>query len=303
MLLPRSPVMTLQKKQLMTSRSLVVILQRPVMILHRRQLMLLQNRLRVMAPSLQLRLCSTEPDKGGKIERPEAMGSRGKAKPTGAPISWKNLAATGVFFGGIMLAYQYAKQQKEEAIAKERKKLIGKAKIGGGFDLVDHNGQQRKSEDFLGQWCFLYFGFTHCPDICPEELEKVAEVVDTFEAENSPIQPLFITVDPKRDGVKEVAEYVKEFHPKLIGLTGTEEQIKNACKSFRVYYSNGPADDDDDYIVDHTIIVYLINPDGDFVDYYGQTKDAKMIHDSVQFHMGKYAIENKKGILGGLLSG
>jgi len=207
------------------------------------------------------------------------------------------------FFGGIMLAYQYAKQQKEEAIAKERKKLIGKAKIGGGFDLIDHNGQQRKLEDFMGQWCFLYFGFTHCPDICPEELEKVAEVVDRFEAENSPIQPLFITVDPKRDGVKEVAEYVKEFHPKLIGMTGTEEQIKNACKSFRVYYSNGPADDDDDYIVDHTIIVYLINPDGDFVDYYGQTKDATMIHDSVQFHMGKYAIENKKGILSGLLSG
>jgi len=196
---------------------------------------------------------------------------------------------------GILLAfYTYAKNKKEEAIQAERKKLIGKAKIGGGFDLIDHNGKQCKSDDFLGQWLMLYFGFTHCPDICPEELEKVAEVVDNMEAKKRPVQPVFITVDPLRDGVKEVAEYVKEFHPKLIGLTGTEEMIKNACKSYRVYYSQGPKDEDEDYIVDHTIIVYLINPDGDFVDYYGQTKDAEMITNSISFHMTKYDANNKK---------
>jgi protein SCO1/2 len=216
----------------------------------------------------------------------------------GGPITWRNLAATGAVFGILLATYTYAKNKKEEAVAAERKKLIGKAKIGGGFDLIDQNGKPTKSDEFLGQWLLLYFGFTHCPDICPEELEKVAEVVDAMEKAEKPVQPIFITVDPKRDGVKEVAEYVKEFHPKLIGLTGSEEQIKNACKSYRVYYSPGPEDEDEDYIVDHTIIVYLINPDGDFVDYYGQTKDAPMIKDSVSFHMLKYETQNRKKVLG-----
>merc|ERR1719187_2366387 len=187
---------------------------------------------------------------------------------------------------------------KEEALRKERKKAVGKAKIGGRFELLDHDGNVCKSEDFLGKWVFLYFGFTHCPDICPEEMEKIAEAVDdlTVKAKDyGEIQPLFITVDPLRDGVKEVAEYVKEFPPKLIGLTGTEEQIKEACKEFRVYYSAGPKDEDEDYIVDHTIIVYLINPEMEFVDYYGQTKDKDQIVNSTMLHMARYKQERDGG--------
>ncbi|XP_023325370.1 protein SCO1 homolog, mitochondrial [Eurytemora carolleeae] len=219
--------------------------------------------------------CSTEPKKGinkpPKLSKPNTM--------QGGPISWRNLAATGIVFGILLATYTYAKNKKEEAVAAERKKLIGKARIGGGFDLIDQNGKPTKSDQFLGQWCLLYFGFTHCPDICPEELEKVAEVVDMMEKEERPVQPIFITVDPKRDGVKEVAEYVKEFHPKLIGLTGTEEQIKNACKSYRVYYSPGPE------VIQISIRGFEAN-------------DAKMIKDSLTFHMVKYDLQNRKKILG-----
>jgi len=232
-----------------------------------------------------------------KLERPAGL-DRPKMpeKKKVGPISWFNLGVSGIIVGVMMSFYYYAKGLKEEAIANERKKTIGKAKIGGSFDLIDHNGKPAKSEDFHGQWVLLYFGFTHCPDICPEEMEKMAEVVDILTKSKEQVQPLFISVDPERDGVKEVAEYVKEFHPRLIGLTGTVEMVKDACKGFRVYYSAGPKDDDEDYIVDHTIIVYLLNPDGEFVDYYGQTKDKDMMSSSIMIHMAKYKSDQKKGL-------
>ena len=227
-----------------------------------------------------------------------------KKKAVG-PISWFNLGVSGILMGVLMGFYYYARNLKEEALRKERKKAIGKAKIGGSFELTDHNGNSCKSEDFLGKWVFLYFGFTHCPDICPEEMEKIAEVVDELKAKAvekyGEVVPLFITVDPRRDGVKEVKEYVKEFHPDMVGLTGTEEQIKQACKAYRVYFSAGPEDEDEDYIVDHTIIVYLINPDQEFVDYYGQTKDKDQIVASTQLHMARYHSEHG-GILSSLVS-
>ena len=221
----------------------------------------------------------------------------GKGK---GPISWKTLFITlGV--GSIMVAgVQYVKKEKQIKIEKERRKELGKAAIGGKFNLVDHNGNPRKSEDFFGNWLLIYFGFTHCPDVCPEEIEKMIEVVDDLE-KNSPnlpkVQPLFISVDPERDDVKTVAKYVKEFSPKLLGLTGTRDQIREVTKAYRVYFSEGPKDEDNDYIVDHTIIMYLIDPDGEFVDYYGQTKTAEQIGNAISLQIMKYKSAKAKWFL------
>lgn len=132
-------------------------------------------------------------------------------------------------------------------------KSVGRPSIGGPFNLVDQHGKPFTDKDLLGKWALMYFGFTNCPDICPEELDKMAAVVDMIDKESGPvITPVFVSVDPARDGVPQVAKYVEEFHPRLIGLTGDYDDVKQACKSYRVYFSTPPdAKATDDYLVDH----------------------------------------------------
>ncbi|NXK24955.1 SCO2 protein, partial [Arenaria interpres] len=160
----------------------------------------------------------------------------------------------------------------------------------GEFQLRDQEGRPRRKADFRGSWVLLYFGFTHCPDICPEELGKLSRAVELLEQEPGlpPLQPLFITVDPERDDAAALGHYLRDFHPRLLGLTGTPEEVRAASKAYRVYASPGPRDEDGDYIVDHSVLIYLLGPDGLFLDCYGRGKSAQDIAHSVRRHMGSY---------------
>lgn len=208
------------------------------------------------------------------------------------PISWR-ISIVCAILGGLYALHLYNTMKNQDLReAREKRKKLGTAAIGGTYELIDFDGKTRTDKDFLGQWILLYFGFTHCPDICPDEIEKLVKVVDKIDADKElpNLQPVFITVDPLRDTPKAMKQYCEEFSPKIIGLTGSKEKIDEACKNFRVYYSKGPEDEDGDYIVDHTIIAYLLNPKGEFVEYFGKNKTYDTLVYEIKEYMKKYAV-------------
>uniref|UniRef100_A0A8B9FVJ0 SCO cytochrome c oxidase assembly protein 2 n=1 Tax=Amazona collaria TaxID=241587 RepID=A0A8B9FVJ0_9PSIT len=148
----------------------------------------------------------------------------------------------------------------------------------------------RGGADFLGQWVLLYFGFTHCPDACPEALQRLSSAAAALERDPAlpPLQPLFITVDPERDDEAALRRYLRDFHPRLLGLTGPAEDVRAVAAAFRVYASAGPRDADGDYIVDHSVLIYLLGPDGALLDCYGSGKSAEELERSVRRHMQTY---------------
>jgi protein SCO1/2 len=143
---------------------------------------------------------------------------------------------------------------------------VSSSLVGGAFTLQDGNGRAVTDRDFRGNYMLVYFGYTFCPDVCPTTLNEVADAVARLGSKGDRLQPIFITVDPKRDTPSVVKQYAAAFGPRLIGLTGSPEQIAQVAKEYRVYYAehrtgSGPAD----YTMDHSSIIYLMGPDGRFI--------------------------------------
>ncbi|UXI14671.1 hypothetical protein NH340_JMT00614 [Sarcoptes scabiei] len=193
-------------------------------------------------------------------------------------FTWKTFLISGALASFFFYFLKKLKDEKLRKMEKQRKKALGQAQIGGRFELIDQNGKPFTSHNLEGKWAMVYFGFTHCPDVCPDELEKILTQNETVS--------------------KPCANIIKEFSPKFIGLTGTKEKVEQATRAYRVYYSAGPRDQQNDYIVDHTIITYLINPEGDLVDYYGQTKTAEDICSGTLKAMKNYkSLKRKLGFI------
>ncbi|KAI8814299.1 SCO1/SenC-domain-containing protein, partial [Cladochytrium replicatum] len=188
--------------------------------------------------------------------------------------------------------YGYFQYEKRRAAAERERKeeegsSYGRPLVGGPFSLVNHEGRPVTDIDFRGKYLLLYFGYTFCPDVCPEELEKMAKVVDSLgipDFDGNSLAPIFISCDPKRDSVESIGEYIHEFHPKFIGLTGTHQQIKWVAKKYRLYYSSPPKavdDDETDYLVDHSIFFYLISPNGEYLGHFGRTETAESVTEKI----------------------
>ena len=143
---------------------------------------------------------------------------------------------------------------------------VGKALVGGPFQLTDHKGRRVTDESYRGKLMLIFFGFTACPDICPAGLQTVSGALDRLGDKADDVAPLFVTIDPERDTVEQLAAYVSSFHKNVVGLTGSAEEIAKAAKAYRVYYRK--VVDNDDYTMDHTSFLYLMGRNGSFITHF-----------------------------------
>jgi cytochrome oxidase Cu insertion factor (SCO1/SenC/PrrC family) len=156
--------------------------------------------------------------------------------------------------------------------------------IGGPFALIDHTGKLRTDEDFRGKLLLIYFGYSYCPDVCPTDLQQIGLAVDGLDAAAEAVQPIFITLDPERDTAAHLADYVPAFHPRLIGLTGSAEQIRRVALAYKVYYAKYPPDSPD-YVIDHSSFVYLVDKAGKFIGFFPPGTAADRIIEMIALHL------------------
>ncbi len=163
------------------------------------------------------------------------------------------------------------------------------ADIGGPFALTDHHGNAVSEASYPGKHLLVFFGYTYCPDVCPTELLVLGQTLDLLGPNAARVQALFITVDPERDTAEKLAEYMPNFHPDLVGLTGTSEQVAKAAKAYRVFFRKSLKQaEGEDYLVDHTSLVYLMDPEGEFVSHFVFGQGAETVARTI----GKVLAEN-----------
>jgi protein SCO1/2 len=178
-------------------------------------------------------------------------------------VLW-GLVAVTFLAAGAMAAWRVWQGQAGKAVPTAQQ--TAESLIKTDFDLLDHAGQRRSAADFHGQWMLVFFGYTFCPDVCPTTLATVSAILDELGPPAERLQPLFVTVDPERDSPQVLADYVQAFHPRIVGLTGSAEEIARTAANYRVYYAKVEQEDvPGGYVMDHSAFIYLVDPQGRFV--------------------------------------
>ena len=170
----------------------------------------------------------------------------------------------GFWFGGLT-AFALFPQARERLLPSIDMRSVGQALVGGPFTLTDHTGKRVTDQDFRGKFLLVFFGFTNCPDVCPTALQVMAAALDKLGPNAARITPVLISVDPAHDTPAVLATYVASFHPRLVGLTGSQAEIDAVAKAYRVYVKKVPDPKSTaGYTMDHSSIIYVMGPDGSY---------------------------------------
>ena len=154
--------------------------------------------------------------------------------------------------------------------------------IGGPFILTAHDGRTVTEGSWPGKLLLISFGYRFCPDVCPTNLQTGANALDLLGKDADGVQHLFVTVDPERDSKEALGPYVAQFSPRLLGLTGTPEQIAAVAKTFRVYYRKVPGSTPDSYTMDHSAFTYLANDRGAVLKLFGHDTTAEQMAEGIR---------------------
>ena len=158
--------------------------------------------------------------------------------------------------------------------------------IGGPFELVDQDGRIRRDTDFLGSYLLVYFGYTYCADLCPTTLIEMASAIDDLAlvspAKANRVIPVFVSIDPERDTPAVLRRYAQDFHPRLVALTGTPAALANAGRPYGVRFARVPGVEPDRYLLEHTSFVYLMGPDGKYLEHFESDATVADLVDSLQ---------------------
>lgn len=161
----------------------------------------------------------------------------------------------------------------------------GTAEIGGPFELVSQDGATVTDADFRGKLMLVYFGFTYCPDACPTALGVMAAAIGKLDVAGERVAPILISIDPARDTPQALKDYVGAFHPRMIGLTGTDEQIAKVAKEYKVFYQKAPGATAEDYLMDHTSLIYLMDEEGKYLAHFGGQATPDEVAEEIRRHL------------------
>jgi len=187
-------------------------------------------------------------------------------------------AAVAVVFLGV-IGWMTLGGQGDDKYAQCRSSTVA-GELGGPFELVNGAGETVTDKDVITEPTLIYFGYTYCPDVCPLDVDRNAAAVEIMEERGQSVTPVFISIDPKRDTPDVVGEFAEVMHPRMIGLTGTPEQVKAASQAYRTYYKAHP-DVDGEYLVDHSTFSYLVMPDDGFVEYFRREVPPQELADKI----------------------
>ena len=192
-------------------------------------------------------------------------------------------AAALVFLAGTAW-FAFRPAAGDDAFAQCRGAAVAGDALGGPFELVNGDGRTVTDMDVITEPALLYFGYTYCPDVCPLDVGRNAMAVDVLEERGQSVTPVFISIDPARDTPEVVKEYAEVMHPRMIGLTGSAEQVKAASAAYRTYYK-AHEDQGDDYLVDHSTFTYLVLPETGFVDFFRREVTPEEMADRVECYI------------------